>query len=90
MKARGAWLLCGVLLSGPALAQTAAEPVQPKVESQQQLDDLRAIQEQREALLRELQQLREQLAESEARMEATQERVRELEQQQTSSPTDQP
>lgn len=89
MKAGCAWLLCGALIGAPALSQTADEPFGSESQ-RQQLDELRAIQEQREALLRELQQLREQLAESDARMEATQERVRELEQQQTPSATDKP
>ena len=54
------------------------------------MDDLRAIQEQRETLLRELQQLRDALAESDARMEANRQRVRELQNQQDGTSREQP
>ena len=88
MRASNAWLLCGLLLSPCALAQTADQPNDPQ-SPQQQMDQLRAIQEKRAELLRELRQLRERLSESDARMEATRERVRQLESQQTQPVQDQ-
>lgn len=72
------WLLTG----GHVLAQSNAGSVTPERE-QAQAEELRTMEEQRAALLEELRQLREELAASEARMAASQERIRELQSQQT-------
>ncbi|MDH3452423.1 MAG: hypothetical protein OEN20_08380 [Gammaproteobacteria bacterium] len=89
MKGSCVIALCVLSTGGYVLAQTAARPVSPDTQ-QRQAEDLRAIREQRATLLRELQQLREQLAESDARMEATRERVRKLQLQQSQSAPDKP
>jgi septal ring factor EnvC (AmiA/AmiB activator) len=73
--------LCWVLTGGHALAQSDTRAVDPELQ-QKQADDLRAMEEQRAQLLRELQQLREEIAASEARMAASQERTRKLQSQQ--------
>jgi len=77
-------LLC-LAMGGQAFAQSDAQSVTP-IPQDQQGDDLQAMEEQRAALQKELQQLREELAASEARMEASRERVRQLQSQQTSKP----
>ncbi|MDH3715191.1 MAG: hypothetical protein OET44_15255 [Gammaproteobacteria bacterium] len=74
------WLLTG----GPALAQSDTEAVDLELQ-QKQADDLRAMEEQRAELLRELEQLRDDLAASEVRIAASRERIRNLQSQQTQS-----
>ena len=70
--------LLGFLVVGGALAQSAA--TQPAGDDAQTETggDQQNIDEQRTTLLRELQQLREALEQSEARMRASQERIRTL------------
>ena len=89
MKAVWVLLLSTVSTAPHGFAQTTAAPASPPSQPQN-ADELRAIQEQRAALLRELQQLRARLAESDARIEATRERVRELQSQQPQPVTDKP
>lgn len=74
-------LILGLLVTGGASAQTDT-PVTAEAQREQQ-EELRAMEERRARLLEELQQLRDELEASDARMAESRERVRELESQNT-------